>query len=69
MGQYGLGTFSAQQVERVIRVNPLVLEDGQLNRNFWVVSTTTMGGPPRDTRPLPGPAWRKARRPRAYSPG
>jgi hypothetical protein len=50
MGQYGMVDFSAQQVERVLRVNQLVLEDGRLNRNFWVVSTTSMGGPPRDVR-------------------
>ncbi len=51
IGQYGVTSFSAQQVERVLRVNQLVLEDGRLNRNFWVVSTTSMGGPPRDDRP------------------
>ncbi len=51
MGQYGMAAFSAQQVERVLRVNQLVLEDGRLNRNFWVVSTTGMGGPPRDVSP------------------
>ena len=50
MGQYGMATFSAQQVERVLRVNQLVLEDCQLNRTFWVVSTTSMGGPPPDVR-------------------
>jgi len=48
MGQYGLAHCSAQQVERVLRVSPLVLEDGQLKRNFWVLSTTSMGRPPRD---------------------
>jgi hypothetical protein len=53
LGQYGVANFSPQQVERVIQVNQLVLEDGQLNRNFWVVSTTSMGGPPRDNRQPP----------------
>lgn len=50
MGQYGVANFSPRQVERLLQVNPLVLESGQLNRNFWVVSTTTLGGPPRDAR-------------------
>jgi MEDS: MEthanogen/methylotroph, DcmR Sensory domain len=59
MGQYGVANFSAQQVERLLRVNQLVLEDGQLNRNFWVVSTTSLGGPPRDLRhPSRSPAER-----------
>ena len=53
LGQYGLGNFSSIQVERVLQVNQLVLEDGRLTRNFWVVSTSTIGGPPRDIRTVP----------------
>jgi hypothetical protein len=45
IGQYGFSDFSLQQVERIARVNPLVLEDGLLTRQFWVVAHSTMGRP------------------------
>jgi hypothetical protein len=45
MGQYGSAEFTSQQVERVVRVNSLVLEDGLLTRQFWVVANSTMGRP------------------------
>jgi hypothetical protein len=48
VSQYNLSSLSEHQVERVRRISPLVLEDGQLNRNFWVVTNTIMGGPPPD---------------------
>ncbi len=47
MGQYGSTELSPQQVERVMRVNQLVLEDGTLTRQFWLVANSTMGRPPR----------------------
>jgi hypothetical protein len=45
IGQYGSSDFTPQQVERITRVNPLVLEDGLLTRQFWVVANSTMGRP------------------------
>jgi hypothetical protein len=52
LGQYDLEKMTKQQLERVLRVSPLVLEEGELNRNFWVVSTSTMSRPTRDARQL-----------------
>ena len=48
IGQYCVADLTPQQVERVMRVNQLVLEDGELTRQFWLVANSTMGRPPRD---------------------
>jgi hypothetical protein len=45
MGQYGTSWLSNNQVDRVARVNPLVLQDGMLSRQFWLVSNSSLGRP------------------------
>lgn len=47
IGQYKASDLTTQQLERVMRVNQLVLEDGKLARQFWLVANSTMGRSPR----------------------
>jgi hypothetical protein len=48
IGQYGTAFFSTEQLDRVVRVTPLVLEGGLLTRKFWVVSKNSVGKPSKD---------------------
>jgi hypothetical protein len=48
IGQYGIAHYTAEQIERVLRVSPLVLEGGMLTRKFWVVSKNSVGKPSKD---------------------
>jgi hypothetical protein len=43
IGQYGTSFYSPEQQERLLRVNPLVLEGGLLTRKFWVVAKSSVG--------------------------
>ncbi|MDW5562929.1 MAG: hypothetical protein SA339_06845 [Methanomassiliicoccus sp.] len=52
IGQYGTAFYTAEQVERILRVNPLVLEGGMLARKFWVVSKSSVGKPSKDGHSL-----------------
>lgn len=52
IGQYGTSFYSPEQVERVLRVNPLVLEGGLLTRKFWVVAKSSVGKSSKDGRTL-----------------
>lgn len=52
IGQYGTSFYSPEQIERVLRVSPLVLESGMLTRNFWVVSKNSVGKTCKDGRPM-----------------
>jgi len=45
--QYKASELTSQQLERVMRANQLVLEDGKLSRQFWLVANSTMGRSPR----------------------
>lgn len=55
--QYDTRSFTPEQVGMQRRLHPLVLEDGRLDRNFWVVSTSSLGarsGRPRAARAVGG---------------
>lgn len=52
LGQYGIPHYSPEQVERILRVSPLVLESGLLTRKFWVVSKNSVGKASKDGRRL-----------------
>ncbi len=56
IGQYRASDLTSQQLERVMRVNQLVLEDGKLSRQFWLVANSTMGRSPR-SRGSVGMTW------------
>lgn len=43
IGQYSVADLTPSQVERVMKVNQLVLEEGKLTRQFWLVANSTMG--------------------------
>lgn len=48
--QYDVRAFPPEQVELQRRLHPLVLEEGRLDRNFWVVSTSSFGARARTAR-------------------
>lgn len=52
IGQYGTAFYSPEQVERILRVSPLVLEGGLLTRKFWVVARNSVGKSSKDGRTL-----------------
>jgi hypothetical protein len=52
IGQYGAAHYSPEQIERVLRVSPMVLEGGLLTRKFWVVSKNSVGKPSKGGRSL-----------------
>lgn len=52
IGQYGTAFYSPEQLDRVLRISPLVLESGLLTRNFWVVSKNSVGKASKDGRML-----------------
>jgi len=52
VGQYGTPHYSPEQLERILRVSPMVLESGLLTRKFWVVSKSSVGKASKDGRRL-----------------
>ncbi|GEM_PF-1263838 len=52
IGQYGTAFYSSEQLERVLRISPLVLESGLLTRKFWVVSKNSVGKASKEGRML-----------------